>query len=123
MSLADDALALIDVLQAAALEPSRWREALVAIGARLDACAGVMYTMTPGRAPWAFTAEFGTDPYWLDLYNTVFNPKLNPVEPRMRAMAVGEVAADWQLVPREDFLRSQFFNEWVTPQGGMVRSA
>jgi hypothetical protein len=80
MSLADDVLCLIEQIYAAGVEPARWRDTLLALGARFEACAGAMYTMAPTADQLNFDVEFGTDPEWQALYNAEFAaPEVNPI--------------------------------------------
>src|SRR5437762_1445758 len=118
MSLAGDVLDLIERIYAAGVEPTRWRDALRAIGTRFDACAGVMYTVAPAADQWSFSAEFGTDPKWQAVHDTEFcAPGLNPIYTEFRKMPLGGVAPDWALVPKKQLLQSRLFNEWAKPQG------
>lgn len=118
MSLSDDVLKLIDEIHVAGLEPARWPDMLAIIGRRLNAAGGVMYAYRPGEVPWNFSTQFGFDPHWLATYNTEFEARENPVESsrEFTRTPVGDAVTDYQCVPRDQFLRSRFYNEWVAPQ-------
>ncbi len=117
MSLADDVLDLIGQIYEAGVEPRLWDATLVRLGERFRANAGTLATMVSGSDQVSFSSEFGTDPEWLARYNQEFcKPELNPLVPAIRRLRPGLAAADWMLLPKQNLMRSPFYNEWSLPQ-------
>jgi DNA-binding CsgD family transcriptional regulator/PAS domain-containing protein len=116
MSLADDVLDLIGQIYEAGVEPRLWDSTLVRLGERFGANAGTLATMVSGSNQVSFSSEFGTDPEWLARYNQEFcKPELNPLVPAIRRLRPGLAAADWMLLPKQNLMRSPFYNEWSLP--------
>ena len=116
MSLADDVLDLIGQIYEAGIEPRLWDATLVRLGERFGANAGTLATMVSGSNQVSFSSEFGTDPEWLARYNQEFcKPELNPLVPAIRRLRPGLAAADWMLLPKQNLMRSPFYNEWSLP--------
>jgi len=116
MSLADDVIDLIGQIYEAGVEPRLWDATLVRLGERFRANAGTLATMVSGSNQVSFSSEFGTDPEWLARYNQEFcKPELNPLVPAIRRLRPGLAAADWMLLPKQNLMRSPFYNEWSLP--------
>ena len=116
MSLADDVIDLIGQIYEAGVEPRLWDSTLVRLGERFGANAGTLATMVSGSNQVSFSSEFGTDPEWLARYNQEFcKPELNPLVPAIRRLRPGLAAADWMLLPKQNLMRSPFYNEWSLP--------
>jgi DNA-binding CsgD family transcriptional regulator/PAS domain-containing protein len=116
MSLADDVIDLVGQIYEAGVEPRLWDSTLVRLGERFRANAGTLATMVSGSNQVSFSSEFGTDPEWLARYNQEFcKPELNPLVPAIRRLRPGLAAADWMLLPKQNLMRSPFYNEWSLP--------
>lgn len=129
MSLADDVLDLIGQVYDAGVEPRLWDAVLVRIGQRFHANGGILATTAGGSNRLNFSSEFGAAPEWQALYNQeYYKPELNPLFPAFRRLRPGLAAADWMLLPKQNLMRSPFYNEWSLPQNrhayfGLVTSA
>ncbi len=129
MSLADDVLDLIGQIYEAGVEPRLWDTTLVRLGERFGANGGILATTVGNGNQLSFSSEFGAEPEWQALYNREFHrPELNPLFPAFRRLRPGLASADWMLLPKQNLMRSPFYNEWSAPQDrhayfGLVTSA
>ena len=129
MSLADDVIDLIGQIYEAGVEPRLWDATLVRLGDRFRANGGILATTVGGSNQLSFSSEFGAEPEWQEAYNREFyKPELNPLFPAFRRLRPGFAAADGMLLPKQNFMRSPFYNEWSSPQDrhtylGLVTSA
>jgi DNA-binding CsgD family transcriptional regulator len=57
-----------------------------------------------------------TDPAFLTTYHAHYHA-ISPLMPRIRALAAGSVVTDRMVLPREQFEKSDIYNEWILPQG------
>ncbi len=129
MSLADDVLDLIGQIYEAGVEPRLWDATLVRLGERFRANGGMLATTVGGSNQLSFSSEFGGEPEWQEAYNREFHkPELNPLFPAFRRTRPGLAVADWMVLPKQNLMRSAFYNEWSSPQDrhtylGLVTSA
>jgi len=129
MSLADNVIDLVGQIYEAAVEPRLWDAALVRLGERFRANGGMLATTVGGSNQLSFSSEFGAEPEWQEAYNREFHKaELNPLFPAFRRLRPGLAAADWMLLPKQNLMRSAFYNEWSSPQDrhtylGLVTSA
>jgi DNA-binding CsgD family transcriptional regulator len=129
MSFADDVLDLIGQIYDAGVEPRLWDATLVRLGERFRANGGILATTVGESNRLSFSSEFGAEPEWQALYNLEFyKPELNPLFPAFRRLRPGLAAADWMLLPKQNLMRSPFYNDWSAPQDrhtyfGLVTSA
>jgi PAS domain-containing protein/DNA-binding CsgD family transcriptional regulator len=129
MSLADDVLDLIGQIYEAGVEPRLWDAALMRLGERFRANGGMLATTVGGSNQLSFSSEFGGEPEWQEAYNREFHkPELNPLFPAFRRTRAGLAVADWMVLPKQNLMRSAFYNEWSSPQDrhtylGLVTSA
>jgi PAS domain-containing protein len=129
MSLADDVIDLVGQIYEAGVEPRLWDETLLRLGERFGANGGILATTVDGSNRLSFSSEFGAEPEWQARYNQEFHkPEVNPLFPAFRRLRPGVAAADWMLLPKQNLMRSPFYNEWSLPQDrhtyfGLVTSA
>ena len=117
MSLADDVLDLIGQIYEAGVEPRLWDATLVRLGERFRANGGMLATTVGGSNQLSFSSEFGAEPEWQEAYNREFHkPELNPLFPAFRRTRPGLAVADWMVLPKQNLMRSAFYNEWSSPQ-------
>lgn len=57
-----------------------------------------------------------TDPAFLATYNAHYHA-ISPLMPRIRALPAGSVVTDPMVIPREAFVKSDIYNQWILPQG------
>lgn len=129
MSLADDVIDLLAQIYEAGVEPRLWDATLARLGERFRANGGMLATTVGGSNQLSFASEFGAEPAWQEAYNREFyKPELNPLFPAFRRLRPGVAASDGMLLPKQNLMRSPFYNEWSTPQDrhaylGLVTSA
>ena len=129
MSLADDVLDLIEQIYEAGVEPRLWDTTLARLGERFRANGGMLATTVGGSNQLSFSSEFGGEPEWQEAYNREFHkPEHNPLFPAFRRTRPGLAVADWMVLPKQNLMRSAFYNEWSSPQDrhtylGLVTSA
>jgi DNA-binding CsgD family transcriptional regulator/PAS domain-containing protein len=129
MSLADDVIDLVGQIYEAGVEPRLWDTTLVRLGDRFHANGGMLATTIGGSNQLSFSSEFGAEPEWQEAYNREFHkPELNPLFPAFRRTRPGLAVADWMVLPKQNLMRSAFYNEWSSPQDrhtylGLVTSA
>jgi hypothetical protein len=109
----DEILALIDVIYEAAFDSTLWARTLTRLAdtlgtaqiglLKLDRRAHTFDSVAPRTDP-AMDAVFKK--YW------AFH---NPLLPRAIARRAGEIFMLDSLIPREEFVTSAFFNEWMRP--------
>jgi DNA-binding CsgD family transcriptional regulator len=100
----------------AALGDEDWavvlRRVLVLLG-------GEAVALHPTGAPMPADAAIrvGCDPAFVPLYNAHYHQTW-PILPMMQQLQAQPVFVDRMLVPADDFLRTEFYNDYVRPQGG-----
>lgn len=113
-------LRLIGLVYDAAAEPARWLECLSAISDSVR-CPGVgLFPMDPTTADSHATICVGHDPALLDRYETYYGqPGVNAysrnVEPRM--LVPGVVMRAEVVCPDRDLQRTEYYADWLRPQG------
>ncbi|HVT56660.1 MAG TPA: helix-turn-helix transcriptional regulator [Xanthobacteraceae bacterium] len=105
---------LIDEICTAALDPERWLRVLERL-AQSFGCSAVYlakdsYAMTEG----AFLSS-GTDPVFARHYADYYAAR-NVLWPRIQKQPLGKILTDRILMPRSEFRRSEFFNDFLSPQ-------
>lgn len=106
---------LLELLYDAALDARLWPAFLDRLAASFGDACGIVRIMDNGCAPTFHT--YGSDPEYqksyADYYRTV-----NPYsEEALSEMPLGRVAFASQLVEAESVEQSEFFNDWMKPQG------
>jgi DNA-binding CsgD family transcriptional regulator len=114
-ALASDPLGLIGDIYDAALEPSLWPEVLQRITECLNGQIGV-FIRSPDYAPTAPVVTVRADPEMLRLYVEHFRD-INPIARACATSPAGMPGTDRTLVPRDEFLRSEFYNDFMRPMG------
>jgi DNA-binding CsgD family transcriptional regulator len=105
---------LVDAIYEAGLDPERWPDVLDQLAKACGASvADVKMADTIRRRFTMFSA--GMDPAAIEAYNRHYY-RIDPVSPVVERKAVGALLTDRDLVPREWFTRTEFYNDWVRPQ-------
>jgi DNA-binding CsgD family transcriptional regulator/PAS domain-containing protein len=108
-------LATADLIYDAALHPEEWQIALLAIakdlGAR-DVAIGTFNSETMIDE----TINSPIDPYFIDQYESYWS-KHNFLWERTAGLQIGQIFSFDSVMPREEFIRTRFYNEWWCPQG------
>jgi DNA-binding CsgD family transcriptional regulator len=112
---------LLDLLYDAALDPERWPTFLDALPGALGAACGVLHTFDVPAAAMVSASNFGSDPAFIASYGAYYGA-INPY-PKMRAfetLPVGKpfISSDqFDVKDIQEVQRSEFFNDWMKPQG------
>jgi DNA-binding CsgD family transcriptional regulator/PAS domain-containing protein len=104
---------LVDEICTAALDPERWLRVLERL-AQSFGCPAVYlakdnFAMTEGTF-----LSFGTDPVFAQHYTDYYAAR-NVLWPRIQKRPPDEIQTDRVLMPRSEFRRSEFFNDFLQP--------
>ncbi len=109
-------LRIIEAIQDAALQPGLWRQVLELAAHRVGGVAGSMSIEDPVHQSGHSLARFGYDPWFTERYVRYFG-RLNPMIPRKATLPVGAAVSTSMLMPPDEFARTEYYNDWVRPQG------
>jgi DNA-binding CsgD family transcriptional regulator len=107
---------LIGHIYDATLDPSLWRGVLNHAAEFIGASAAVLISKDPTARRVCLFHEHGADPHYLQLYAH----RYAALDPLTIGHYFGELErplAVADLLPYEEFQRTQFYKEWVRPQG------
>ncbi len=107
--------ALIGAIYDAAADPSRWSDALCLIADAYGAPAAVLGRQ--GKTPdkfWNMAPRI--DPAFLQNYASYYH-SVNPMWRRESSPPTGTVKTDSMVMPRNEFARTEFYNDFLLPQG------
>jgi DNA-binding CsgD family transcriptional regulator len=107
---------LIGDIYDAALEPTRWSDALKKITSFVGGAGSALVSLDVVSLRGHFFHSWGYDPHYVGLYLKKYI-KLNPARCPILFIKVGEVRSISNLVPFDEFCRSRLYEEWVKPQG------
>ncbi|HKU97950.1 MAG TPA: hypothetical protein VJR58_21850, partial [Vineibacter sp.] len=102
---------LVADLYEGAYDDSKWAQALDALRRPFDS-PSIVFSVENEIDRSSEIVSVNTDPYWDRLYVEEFFEH-NVLWRPMAAMAPGTVAADWSLLPREEFRKTYIFNEFL----------
>jgi DNA-binding CsgD family transcriptional regulator len=105
---------LVDEICTAALDPSHWLRVLERLAQSFGCSAVYLAKDSYAMAQGAFLS-FGTDPVFAQYYADYYVAR-NVLWPRIQKQPLGEVLTDRILMPRSEFRRSEFFNDFLCPQ-------
>jgi DNA-binding CsgD family transcriptional regulator len=108
-------LALIGSIYEAGFNFSQWESALSQI---VDAYGAVSGALTGGGADESdfWTVTTGIEDGYIIKYQQHYHD-VNPIWKRTVGSPVGAVQTDAMVMPRAEFVRTEFFNDFMTPQG------
>lgn len=109
---------IIEKIYAAATEPTLWQECIDAINEVVDGRVGFIYSYnakTNETTDGYFTSDHNQDylKRFLDYY-VLTNPYPEPIHNRAPA---GIPLFDEMVLPREEARQTEYYNDWVKPQG------
>lgn len=114
MSLEDD---LLNEIYDAALDPALWSQTLHRIKVELDASLVALHSYNlatgEGFSPYSDGLDSAALAPFVEYYQFINTFR----EPAEKMLTVGESASDRDVVPREDLLRTEFYNDWMKPFG------
>jgi DNA-binding CsgD family transcriptional regulator len=108
---------LIGDIYDAALDPSLWPHVLQKTCGYIGGLAAGLLSQDSAHKNATFHVVWGDDPHYTRLYNQTYS-KINPTTVATFLQAqVGQVIALSDVIPIDEYLSSQFYKEWVQPQG------
>ena len=108
--------ALISNIYDAALDPDLWTPVLEHICAYVPGCMGNLFSQDALSQTASRYFSWGHDPYFYDLYLTKYAP-LNPIFPAAMSYPICEPFASTDIISFEDMQKTQYYKEWLEPQG------
>jgi PAS domain-containing protein len=116
MDEAQQLLALIGDIYDAALDPDLWPTVVEKAGRFVGGSGGSIFSRDSVRRTGNCYYAFGVDPHYEQLYFDTYI-KFDPLNAAYLALDVGDVASNSNIIPREEFIETVFYKEWVRPQG------
>lgn|SRR5262245_16214154 len=108
---------LLELIYDAALDPGCWQAFLDALPACFGNASGVMHFESAEASSMPVSIGFGHDPAFAASFQTYYY-SINPYPVvGFQTLPVGEVACSSRVVPVETVEKSEFFNDWMRPQG------
>ena len=105
-----------DIYQTAALQPISWTEALKGVAEFVGAAASCLVTRDCVSGTYEVSHSFGDQPHYRKLYFEKYM-QLDPVLAAISLLQPGEVISNSSIMPRAEFLKTQFYQGWMAPQG------
>lgn len=106
----------IEPIYDAAVAPERWPRFLERLSSELGAPALYLVLRFPGEDDPGALFTVGTDPSYDQAYREHYWRK-DPWRPLAHLLPEGEVASGHRLLPEEELVRTEFYNDWMRPQG------
>ena len=111
------ALEIVDAIYAAAFNPVDWQRVIRLFDDTLHGTQSVFGYYEAGIMDSSVSvANF--DPSYVESYFAHYN-NVNPLVPVVAAATPGSVFDASEALGRDDFLKSEFFNDWLAPQGDL----
>jgi len=107
---------LIGRIYDATLDASLWPDVLQCTARFVGGSAAVMMSKNPIAKSVSLFCEAGTDPYYRQLYSSRY-VELDPITTGHYLAELEQPLAVADLIPYQEFLGTQFYKEWVRPQG------
>ncbi len=107
---------LIGDIYDAALDASFWPSVMEKLAGFIGGGAATLHLRDSARGAAAPTYDFGIDAEYGQLYFGTY-AKLDPLNAAYFSLEVGDVISNSEIIPRSEFLKTRFYNEWVRPQG------
>jgi DNA-binding CsgD family transcriptional regulator/PAS domain-containing protein len=104
---------LIESIYDAALQPSRWNEAVVGINRFIGTQACGVFSKDAVSKFGVTHYYCGADPRFIQLYAETYSQ----FDPLVRLPRFGHVTGIPDLVSYEDYRKGRFYQEWLAPQG------
>jgi DNA-binding CsgD family transcriptional regulator len=106
---------LIGLIYNAALGHGGWEQTLQALSRATSASVGGLIIAGSGGAP-GIVVSSGADPASLDSYAHHYH-KIDPIIPRVLGQKPGEVVTQGMVIERSALMRTEFYSDWLQPQG------
>ena len=105
-----------DIYQTAALQPISWAEALKSVAGFAGAAASCLITRDCVSGTGDILHGFGEQPHYRKLYSETYM-RLDPIAASIPLLQPDEIISSAGAMPRADFLKTRFYQEWMEPQG------
>lgn len=114
--------ALVSRIYRAALEPREWAEVMKAFSDLANGAKVHMFghDLVAGMSLDIEAANY--DPDYLDSFASYYSG-INPWAPGYEVAPVGHIVTTAELYPREDFLKTEFYSDWILPQEDIADGA
>ena len=109
-------LSTLHLIHEAALSPAAWGDVLRRLAGLTGCVAGGLTHEDPHNGHGAPITYFGFDPSHIERTFEYYLP-MNPLFGIAHRMQPGFIVTNGDVVPLDDFQRSEFYNGWARPQG------
>lgn len=110
-----DEVRLIDDIYAAALDPSRWVGVMESLSDAVGGLRGCLTRIDARTGEGHEAILFRSDPMWVDAYAQHFGA-VNVFMSKAPTKGSGPVSTEAACLPRDDYLRSEYYNDFMRPQ-------
>ncbi|WP_299848059.1 helix-turn-helix transcriptional regulator [uncultured Roseovarius sp.] len=114
----NDYQSLTSAIFSAAVDPHRWSDVLAAMSAHVPSACIQIWAQNLRRDEPLIACTHGYDAHWLDLfarhYHTIYL-----WAPALTSAPAGEVLYAQEMCAEEVLLKSEFYADWVLPQGDL----
>jgi DNA-binding CsgD family transcriptional regulator len=100
----------------AAINPTLWQQALASICSYVGGYSGVLFWHDAASESSQALHLYNEDPKYTQLYFEKYLP-MNPMFPAATLVDAGIVMNTEDIMPRQEFIETRFYKEWVQPQG------
>jgi len=117
MDESEEVSQLIGDVYDASLDPASWPQVLEKTCHYVQGVASALLSQDSAQKNAAFHFSWGDDPEFTRSYQDTY-VKLNPLLlPMVLSAKTGEVTANSDVLPIEQFVETRFYKEWAQPQG------
>jgi len=109
-------LRLVELLYDAIADAGAWPVFLDSLAAQVRGVAPGLYLTEPATDATLFHVASELDPSWASKYETHFK-RCDPRRSHIKALPAGSVFIGSALLPDRDLIRSEFYNDFLRPQG------
>lgn len=109
---------VVEAVIRAAVDPEAWQGVTDALVGAVPGARAVVVGYNAAEASGVSAAYSGYDPSFRQSYEAHYN-RIIPGLSRRLALPVGEVVHDRRIVPEKELLRSEFYSDWLRPQGDL----
>jgi len=113
---ADELSRVICDIYDAAIDPTRWKQALGSSCAFVGAGSAVLFWHDAATERSEALHLYNEDPYYTRLYFEKYL-SMNPVFPAATFMETGLVHTTNDIIPQDELVQTRFYREWIEPQG------
>jgi DNA-binding CsgD family transcriptional regulator/PAS domain-containing protein len=118
MAGAPSVATVIDSIYDAALDETRWPDAIAAIAERCSAITGILYEFDVARWDSRIVGTYRMDPEFMDDYRNHY-AALDPWSRRSMVAEVGRATCTPELIADADLKRTEFYQDYLRPHGDL----